>query len=115
MDSMKEAFKRHISKHMSKGKPVADDAENPTGLFGKDDDPTVENESEHAPSLEDGDADLSALMMGHGEGQMHQGHDGGDLLEKIKKAILGAGDHMGRSAMGLNERAKDHMMKKMKK
>lgn len=109
MDAMKEAFKRHISKH-AKGHPQPEMAEDPTEKFGKgddedmvsDNDPNVK--SDHAPSLlHGGDA--------MGMHPMDGGHE--DIIALIRKALMGVGDHVGRSAMGLNEKAKESMLSKM--
>lgn len=126
MDAMKEAFKRHISKHQVKGKPVADDAEDPTHQLGKDDQGEMDDnaedmkKSDHAPSLHGGDPDEGGGMLSGNPpnpGMQMHGHQPGheDLLALIHKALMGAGDHMGRGAMSLNEHAKDSMMKRMKK
>lgn len=116
MDAMKEAFKRHISKHMVKGKPIADNAEDPTHKFGKDDGELADNDpdkmkSDHAPMLHDGDAIIEDSMVM--EDPMHEASEE-DLLMKIRKALMGAGDHMGRGAMSLNEHAKDAMLSRKK-
>lgn len=114
MDAMKEAFKRHISKHMVKGKPVPGDAEDPTHHLGKDGEALADNDpnkmTEHAPELQDAMENDSMMM----ESPEHEAKEE-NLMTIFHKALMNAGSHMGRGAMSLNEKARDHHMMKMKK